>query len=88
MLERLMSLLREGKTRTVPELARELGVTPTLVEMMLEELASRGFLYALQGSCAGHCEGCPLQNACAAGGTRIWSISFAPPDGGEGRTGK
>ncbi|MGC8874731.1 MAG: helix-turn-helix domain-containing protein [Chloroflexia bacterium] len=78
MLDRLLSLLREGKTRTVPELARELGVTPPLVEMMLEELAVRGYLRSLPGSCGGRCEGCPLAGACAAGGTRIWSISLAP----------
>lgn len=78
MLDRLLSLLREGKTRTVPELARELGVTPPLVEMMLEELAGRGILRSLPGSCAGRCNGCPMQGACAAGGTRIWSLSLAP----------
>ncbi len=79
MLDRLLNLLREGKTRTVPELARELGVTPPLVEMMLEELAGRGILRSLPGACAGRCQGCPVQGACAAGGTRIWSLSLASP---------
>jgi hypothetical protein len=75
MLNRLLSLLREGGTRTLAELAQVLGTTPPMVEAMLEDLCRRGYLETQEGNCAGQCSGCPTGAACTVGGGgRIWAL--------------
>ena len=66
-MERLLELLRAGGTYRVADLARELEVTPALVEALLEDLARRGFLKPVGGECTGRCSGCPLAGICAVG---------------------
>jgi len=80
MLERLLSLLRSGGIHTVNDLARELETTPTLVEVMLEDLARRCYLGALDAHGSGKCAGCPVGGACSAGGRgRVWRLAPTPP---------
>ena len=75
MLDRLLSLLREGGTHTLAELAQVLGTTPSMVEAMLEDLSRRGYLRTQEGNCAEQCGGCPLGAACTVGGSgRIWTM--------------
>ena len=58
------------------ELARELGVSRPLVEMMIEDLVRMGHLAVATGSCGGRCAACPLAKACAIGGSsRIWTLT-------------
>lgn len=67
MLNRLLELLRTGGTRRVADLARELGTTPELVEMMLEDLCRMGHLKRVRGECGEKCSSCPMAGLCAAG---------------------
>jgi len=77
MLNRLLSLLEEGGTRRVSDLAEELGTTPELVEVMLEDLTRMGYVKPVTSQCPDKCATCPMADACAAG---------APSgDGGAGR---
>lgn len=79
MLTRLLSLLEEGGTRRVSDLAEELDTTPELIEAMLEDLARMGFVRPVGSHCCAKCEGCPLAGTCAVGGPassgnkgRVW----------------
>lgn len=67
MLNRLLELLQTGDTHRVSDLARRLGTTPQLVEMMLEELQRMGRLKPVGERCVEECKACPLAGACAAG---------------------
>jgi hypothetical protein len=76
MLNRLLDLLRSGGTRCVADLARELGTTPELVEMMLEDLCRMGHLKQVAGECGGKCAACPVSGLCAVGGDeRLWMLT-------------
>lgn len=78
MLGRVLDKLREGGTHTVEGLARELGTTPALVEAVLEDLARRGYLKPLAGSCSGQCRSCPIGGGCTvAGAARGWTLTTA-----------
>lgn len=57
MLLRLLRLLAAGHGVDARRLARDLGVPPDLVVVMLEDLARRSLLRA--GCPAAQCEGCP-----------------------------
>jgi len=87
MLSRLLELLREGGTRRIDELALALDTTPALVELMLEDLARRGYVERVSpqasGSCArcsssGHCTGDPA--SMETGNCQLWV--FVEDDGG------
>ncbi len=67
MLTKLLNLLNEGGTRRVSDLAEELGTTPKLVELMLEDLERMGLLKPVASDCSGRCEGCPMAGTCAVG---------------------
>jgi hypothetical protein len=76
MLEQLLQTLQSGGTHTLSGLARELNTSETLVEMMVEELASRGYLQAANVSCTEQCTGCPTAPLCVVGGaTRVWTLA-------------
>jgi DNA-binding Lrp family transcriptional regulator len=69
MLSRLLDLLREGGTRRISDLARELGTTPELVEAMLEDLTRMGYIKRVTSQCSEKCSACPISDTCAAGGS-------------------
>ncbi|MGD1994455.1 MAG: FeoC-like transcriptional regulator [Anaerolineae bacterium] len=81
MLKRLLTLLRQGGTHRVNDLARELDVTPELLEMMLEDLTRQGYLKRMGGSCTDQCTACPMAGMCSAGspdetkGNQIWALA-------------
>lgn len=82
MLNRLLSLLEEGGTRRVSDLAEELETTPELVEVMLEDLTRMGYVKPVTSDCSDKCATCPMADACAArgpagdsGGGRIWVLT-------------
>lgn len=73
MLERLLRQLATGVT-TVPELARELGTSPELVEAMLEDLERRGLVRVVEG-CVGSCQGCGVSGCLSAWRGRAWAVA-------------
>ena len=82
VLNRLLDLLREGGTHRISDLAEELGTTPELVEVMLEDLARMGYLKHTASQCSEKCATCPVSGLCAAGGSsrgggsgRIWVLA-------------
>ncbi|RME37282.1 MAG: MarR family transcriptional regulator [Thermoflexia bacterium] len=75
MLEELLRILRARGTHRVVDLARALGTTPALVEMMLEELQRRGFVKPVT-TCAEACTSCPLAGQCIpAQPGRAWVLA-------------
>lgn len=82
MLSKLLELLQEGGTRRIDDLARELGTTPQLIEVMLEDLARRGYLRRITARCPDLCTQCSRSDMCAAGGSstetsggQIWVLT-------------
>lgn len=63
MLQNLVEELRRGGTQDPQTLAQKLGVTPQMVDAMLEHLQRVGILQAYS-SCQEPCNGCSLQTAC------------------------
>jgi predicted ArsR family transcriptional regulator len=74
MLREMMRLIAQGGPWTTETLARELGTSPEMVAAMLEELARRGYLKAVESECSGTCAHCPMATQCATGSPqRIWA---------------
>ncbi len=70
MTARLLALL--AAPRTLPELARELGLEPGTVLALLRQLEARGYVGpAYQGSpaCGVACGACSLKRLCPSAGT-------------------
>jgi hypothetical protein len=75
MIEKLLVIMRRGGTQTMESLARQLGVTPALVEAMLADLERRGYV-AQSGNCGDGCSGCDLAQGCSKqGGQKIWTVA-------------
>ncbi len=75
MLNELLRLIASGRDRTQRQLAATLGISDLMVEQMIEQLASRGYL-AETRQCAGGCGGCPVADACGpTKGLRFWSLT-------------
>jgi predicted transcriptional regulator len=75
MLEQLLAIVRRGGAQTTESLARQLGVTPALVDMMLADLERRGFV-AQAGACADGCGACGLAKDCSRQtGQKLWTVS-------------
>jgi hypothetical protein len=68
MLNDLLRLLGDGGIHSTAELARRLGVSEALLATMTGDLTRRGYLAALDTSCATACDGCGLSASCAAPG--------------------
>jgi hypothetical protein len=74
MLERLLAMIRKGGLQTTAGLARELGVTPLLVDTMLADLEQRGYV-TRAGSCGDACSGCDVASGCGPGaGQKLWTV--------------
>jgi len=75
MLEHLLAIMRQGGVQTTESLARQLGVTPGLVEAMLDDLERRGCV-TQAGVCGDGCAGCDLAKDCNQHlGQRLWTVS-------------
>ena len=84
MLKKLLEILRSGGTRTMVDLARELETSVPLVQLMVEELTTLGFLSTVgggQGSmgpgCGSEgCAGCQMTAPCVVGeSTKVWTLA-------------
>lgn len=82
MLSDLLGLLRQGGTRRVSALARELETTPELVQAMLDDLTRMGYVRRVSTDCSERCAQCPMSDACAAagsssqgGGGHVWVLT-------------
>ena len=81
-LSSLLALISDGKSRTLPEVARTLGRSPESVRSLLDELVSQGHLQLMRGVCEAvpECRRCPYGLACAVGHeSMIWSLASPPP---------
>jgi len=75
MLEELLRRLAEGGVHSYEELASGLAISPAMLEVMLEDLARRGYLRAVETSCDSGCHGCPVGGCSIAGRGRLWSLT-------------
>jgi predicted ArsR family transcriptional regulator len=78
MLQRLLAILREGRSHTIGDLAEELGTSPSLVEAMMENLSLLGYLRQVEAAsgCSQECSCCPVNQGCTVGGsTKIWNLT-------------
>lgn len=76
MLKRLMQIVARSGTASTTELARALGVSPALVEEMLQALARRGYLRAVASGCGQPCAHCPVRAGCLFHrAPRIWALT-------------
>jgi hypothetical protein len=85
MLEELLRHLGTGVT-SIGELAREMGTTPGLVEVMLEELERRGLVTKVE-SCTGACQGCGVAGCLSSWRGRAWTLAV-PAQPGEREEGR
>ena len=80
MLLKLLDLIQKGGSLTPITLAAKLDTTPTMVEMMLEELTRRGLLKVsdFQKICdQDTCGSCYLAKSCKPHNQRVWSTKQA-----------
>lgn len=78
MLDKLLGIIKEGGSLTPAKLAKELNTTPTMVEMMIEELTRRGLLRGseLSTKCEGDaCSTCYLAKSCKPKLQKVWTSS-------------
>jgi len=75
MLEELLKSVADGGIHSLRDLAGQLGVSPEMVEAMLDDLTRRGYLRVLGNGCDGQCATCPLGGCAVAGSNRLWSLT-------------
>lgn len=76
MLKTLLRLVAEKDTMEIAELARNLDVSPALVQHMLEELAHKHYLEAVVPGCYMPCKHCPINATCIDHKQpRIWVLT-------------
>jgi hypothetical protein len=81
MLNKLLNLLNSGEGFTQLQIAQKLGVSPSLVASMLEQLARSGYLEENGPGCGSSCSsdgtsGCGTQGSCLIGfSNKTWSLS-------------
>jgi hypothetical protein len=75
MLDELLQSIAEGGVHSTEELAKRLSVSQPLLDMMLEDLARRGYLRAVGNGCDMGCAGCSLGGCCIAGPGHLWVLT-------------
>jgi len=75
MLEKLLSLVGDSGVRRYRELAAALSIPESLLEVMLEDLARRGYLRAAVDQCGPKCEGCHASLCGIAAGGKMWVLT-------------
>jgi hypothetical protein len=74
MLQKLLSLLEGGRTRSLDDLARDLDTTREMVEAMLGDLERLGYVRQVTG-CMHSCQECSMKGSCGPkSAARIWAI--------------
>jgi hypothetical protein len=78
VLRRLLALIadRQGVS-SYDDLARELGVSPPLVEQLVADLLRSGCLRVAIDECVAQgCTSCPLRTSCSLpDGVRLWQLT-------------
>ncbi len=75
MIDQLLRLVAEGGVHSYEDLTRHLSISQPLLEMMLEDLARRGYLRSVGNGCGGHCGGCAAGGCSIAGPVRLWTLT-------------
>lgn len=75
MLEQLLRFVAEGGIHSYEDLMRRLDVNQPMLEMMLEDLARRGYLQPVGDACGGRCSGCSMGGCSVAGPGRLWTLT-------------
>ena len=75
MIDQLLRLVAEGGVHSYQDLTSHLAISQPLLEMMLEDLARRGYLRSVGDGCGGHCGGCAAGGCSIAGPARIWTLT-------------
>lgn len=76
MLNKLLDLIHQGRSLTPNSLAQQLETTPTMVEMMMEELTRRGILKVseFEKNCDSEsCGSCYLSKTCHSKTQKVWT---------------
>jgi hypothetical protein len=76
MLKKLLDLINQGGSLTPITLAQKLDTTPTMVEMMIDELTRRGMLKVseFEKNCDSEsCGSCYLAKTCHSKAQRVWT---------------
>ena len=77
MLEQVLAIIEKSGTISPVALAARLGVSPQMVDLMLEDLERRGYLHSISqdAACAGAaCSGCPVADTGCGSKPRIWQL--------------
>lgn len=77
MLGKILQLIEQNGTISPAVIASQLGTSPQLVEMMLEDLERRGYLRSIlqPDACAdSSCSGCPASGGCGVK-PRVWQLN-------------
>jgi bacterioferritin-associated ferredoxin len=75
MIDQLLRLVAEGGVHSYEDLTRHLSISQPLLEMMLEDLARRGYLRSVGNGCGGHCGGCAAGVCSIVGPARLWTLT-------------
>lgn len=75
---RLLRLMAENDgSFALPELARRLGVSETMLDSMIEDLVRMGYLAPAGAGCEqGACQRCPQRGGCLLpSAARLWTVT-------------
>ena len=75
MIDQLLTLVAEGGVHSYEDLTERLAISQPLLEMMLDDLAGRGYLRVVGDGCGGHCGGCAVGGCSIAGPARLWTLT-------------
>jgi DeoR/GlpR family transcriptional regulator of sugar metabolism len=74
MLDKLISILQDGGSISIDQIARELDTTPEMIAQLIDHLQRNGRLKQIGGDCNVPCTGCYLAQSCnRSSAERIWS---------------
>ncbi len=76
MLEQLLQRIATGGIHSYAQLAREMDVSPALLQQMLEDLERMGYLRRLANACDTACSHCEKSPTCAIHGPgEVWTLT-------------
>lgn len=64
MIKKILSIIKEGKIHSIREIAERLNVSQDLVEQMIADLVSKGYLKEQPQQCSQLCGDCSLKQLC------------------------
>lgn len=76
MLEELLKRIATGGIHSYAQLAREMDISPDLLQQMLEDLGRMGYLRRVENACEEACSHCENRATCAIHGpSEIWTLT-------------